>query len=144
MCYDGRRWVGGTMMRWVQSLMQWWRRRQLLNAVVATLEQGAGFSEQCWPQGTDVATVLSWFDAQLAAARRPYGLQACIVAAGPLDAPVATVQYTVGRSDPWWESVRDTVAVELVPLLADGALKTATVALGSAAYAALPSGQRSR
>jgi hypothetical protein len=131
-------------MRWVQSLKILWRRRQLLNAVVATLEQGAGVSETCWPQGTDVATVLGWFDAQLAAARRPYGFQACILAAGPFDAPVATIQYMVGRSRPWLGSVRDMLAADLAPLLAAGALKTATVALGSAVYAALPSEQRAR
>ena len=130
-------------MRWVQSLITWWRRRQLLNAVVATLEQGAGVSEARWPQGTEVATVLGWFDAQLAEARHPYGLQACIVAAAPLDAPAATIQYTVGRSRPWWGSVRDAMAMDLAPLLAASALKTATVALGSAAYAALPSAKRS-
>ena len=125
-------------MRWVQSLIMWRRRRQLLNAVVATLEQGAGVSEAHWPQGTEVATVLSWFDAQLAAARRPYGLQACIIAAGPVDTPTATIHYTIGRSRPWWGSVRDTLATDLAPLLAASALKTATVALGSAAHAALP------
>jgi hypothetical protein len=124
-------------MGWAQSLMLWWQRRQLLNAVVAMLEQGAGVSEAHWPQGTDVAAVLGWFDAQLAAARRPYGLQACIIAVGPLDAPAATVQYMVGRSRPWWGSVRDALAMDLAPLLAASALKTATVALGSAAYAAL-------
>ena len=130
-------------MRWVQWLIRWWQCRQVLNAVVARLEQGAGVSETHWPQGTDAATVLGWFDAQLADARRPYGLQACIVAAAPLDAPLATIQYVVGRSTPWHGSVRDTLAADIEPLLASSALKTATVALGSAAYAALPGARSS-
>jgi hypothetical protein len=126
-------------MRRVQWLLRWWQHRQMLNAVVARLEQGAGVSEARWPQGTEAATVLDWFDAQLGNARRPYGLQACIVAVAPLDASSATIQYVIGRNTPWWGSVRDTLAADLEPLLARSALKTATVALGSAVYAALPS-----
>jgi hypothetical protein len=125
------------VIRWVWSLMTWWQRRQVLNAVVAALEQGEGISEAHWPPGTEVAMVLAWFDDQLAAARRPYGLQACIVAAAPLDTPSATIQYVVGRSSPWWGGVRDTMAANLPSLLSTSGLKTTVVSFGSAAYAAL-------
>src|SRR4051794_36671450 len=107
MCYDefGRS-VWRHTLQWMQSLMVWWQRRQVLNAVVDALERGEGVSETRWPPGTEVATVLGWFDSQLAGTRRPYGLQACILAAAPLDTPTATIQYVVGRSAPWRDSVR--------------------------------------
>lgn len=124
----------------IRAIVTWWRRQQLVDAVVKTLEQGAGVSEARWECETDVATVLGWFDAQLNVMRRPYGFQACVLAIAPLEAAAANRQYVIGRTALWENEVREQVAADIAPLLATGALKTAVIALGSATSAALAGG----
>ena len=121
-------------MELVQRLQCWWRNEQLITATLAALTARTGVHEQSWPSGTAVASVLAWYDQQLAASRTPHGLSAARIVA--VNGSLILLDISVDQRHHWY-TVRDQVGEQLAPLLATHMVTTGVINLGTAVHTAL-------
>ena len=124
-------------MRWIRQIGDWWRRERFFTQVLRAMEAGVGIREATWARGTSVETVLAWFDAQIASARRPYGAFGIklVVVCDNQTRPI--VEQLISRSNPWWYRRRELMARELAPLLDVSTVTTGVIAASTAMSAVL-------
>jgi hypothetical protein len=131
-------------MWWIRQIDDWWRRERFFTQVLRAMEAGVGVREATWAQGTPADTVLAWFDAQIASARRPYGAFGVKLVVVCSDQARPTVEQLISRSNPWWYHGREMMARELAPLLDVSAVTTGVIAASTAMSAVLDSAAADR
>ncbi len=124
-------------MRWFRRIDDWWRRERFFTLVLRAMEAGVGVREATWVQGTPAETVLAWFDAQIASARRPYGAFGVKLVVVRSDQTRPAVEQLISRSNPWWYRGRELMARELAPLLDAVSVTTGVIAASTAMSAVL-------
>lgn len=131
-------------MRWFRRIDDWWRRERFFTQVLRAMEAGVGVREATWAQDTPAETVLTWFDAQIASARRPYGAFGVKLVVVRSDQTRPVVEQLISRSHPWWHRGRELMARELAPLLDASAVTTGVIAVSTAMSAVLDSATADR
>lgn len=124
-------------MQWFRQIGDWWRRERFFTQVLRAMEVGVGVREATWPEGTPAEDVLAWFDAQIASARRPYGVFGVKLVVVRADQARPAIEQLISRSKPWWYRGRELMARELAPLLDASAVTTGVVAASTAMSAVL-------
>ncbi len=124
-------------MWWIRQIDDWWRRERFFTQVLRAMEAGVGVREATWARGTSVETVLAWLDAQIASARRPYGVFGVKLVVVCSDQAEPAVEQLISRSNPWWYRGRELMARELAPLLDVSAVTTGVIAASTAMSAVL-------
>jgi hypothetical protein len=124
-------------VRWLGRIGDWWRRERLFTLVLRAMEAGVGVREVTWAQATPAETVLAWFDAQIASARRPYGAFGVKLVVVCSDQITPSIELLISRSKPWWPHGRELMARELAPMLDTSAITTGVIAASTAMSAVL-------
>lgn len=119
-------------MQLIKRIQRWWTIQRLSTQVLDILKEGTGVQAATWVQGSEIADVLAWLDAQMGTMARPYGFQAAKIVLLPTGSENAFYEIVISQYQPYWAVGRAMIAAQLQTVLTEQDIQVVVLAIGTA------------